>query len=186
MATWWGIAVAISASTAGYGHCQAILPSAQAIGLAESAGSGSVAVLVDPLVSTPAGASISGASNSNTEFLFNNEGAISPQAVMSYDTNFGAVPRVDFTNQTGWDSPVLFRNAQAAASSFTLFPVNTDGQFEIQQFGQGVLTALLNLDTEGHVDLNGNQGGGFLTAVGGRPTRRARSANRGSERMDSK
>jgi hypothetical protein len=85
------------------------------------------------LVSTPAGASISGASNSNTEFLFNNEGAISPQAVMSYDTNFGAVPRVDFTNQTGWDSPVLFRNAQAAASSFTLFPVNTDGQFEIQQ-----------------------------------------------------
>lgn len=162
-----GQVVVISATNAGYGHCQSAFPPAQVIGLAETSGSGSVTVLVDPLVSTPVAASITNASGSNTEFLFNNEGSISPQSVMSYDTTFGAVPRVDFTNQTGWDSPVLFRNAQAASNSFTVFPVNTDGQFEIQQYAYGILTALLNLDTDGHVFLYGNAGGGFATDIYG-------------------
>ena len=163
----FGQFVVISATNAGYGHCQSTLPPGQVIGLAETSGSGSVTVLVDPLVSAPTAASITNASDSNTEFLFNNEGSISPQSVMSYNTTFGSVPRVDFTNQTGWDSPVLFRNAQAASNSFTLFPVNTDGQFEIQQYAYGTLTALLNLDTDGHVFLYGNAGGGFATDING-------------------
>lgn len=163
----FGQVVVISATNAGYAHCQSTFPSAQVIGLAESGGSGSVTVLVDPLVSTPAGALITNASGSNTEFLFNGEGSISPQPVMTYDTTFGAVPRVDFTNHTGWDSPILFRNAQAPSGNFTIFPVNTDGQFEIQQYSSGSLAALLNLDTDGHVFLYGNAGGGFATDVFG-------------------
>jgi hypothetical protein len=163
----FGQFVAISATNAGYGHCQSNLPSAQVIGLAETSGSGSVTVLINPLVSTPAAASITNGSTSNTEFLFDSQGSVSPQSVMTYDTTFGPVPRVDFTNQAGWDSPVLFRNAQAPQNSFTVFPVNTDGQFEIQEFALGTLTALLNLDSDGHVFLYGNAGGGFATDIYG-------------------
>jgi hypothetical protein len=123
-------------------------------------------VLVDPLVST-SGPPVPGGSTTNAEFLFSNAGDISGQSVMSYDTTSGAVPRVDFTNQTGWDSPVFFRNAQAPSQNFTLFPVNTDGQFEIQQFASGTLSALLNLDTDGHVFLYGAAGGGFATDING-------------------
>lgn len=158
--------VGISASNSGYAHCASVAGPSQVIGLAETSGSGSVTVLVDPLVST-SGPPIPGGSTTNAEFLFSNAGDISGQGVMSYDTTSGPVPRVDFTNQTGWDSPVLFRNAQAPSQNYTLFPVNTDGQFEIQQFAQGTLSALLNLDTDGHVFLYGNAGGGFATDING-------------------
>ncbi len=71
-----------------------------------------------------------------------------------------------FTDQTGtWHAPMAMRNAAAPSGSVTEFTVNTDGQFEVQQFNNGVVSALLNLDTDGHVVLAGTQGGGIATDV---------------------
>lgn len=71
-----------------------------------------------------------------------------------------------FTAPGTWSAPVWFTNSSPQAQSNqagTEFLENTDGQFEIVTLQKGYTRALLNLDTDGHIDLYGANGGGIST-----------------------
>jgi hypothetical protein len=78
---------------------------------------------------------------------------------------------VTFTAPAGtWSAPVWFGSADPYAQQHhagTEFTENTDGQFEIVTLSEGLVTALLNLDTDGHIDLYGSNGGGIATDKSG-------------------
>jgi hypothetical protein len=77
---------------------------------------------------------------------------------------------VVFTAPGTWSAPVVFTNSNPLAQSVnaaTEFMENTDGQFEIVTFSNGQQKALLNLDTDGHIDLYGDSGGGISTDLKG-------------------
>jgi hypothetical protein len=67
-----------------------------------------------------------------------------------------------FTDNTGsWHAPLAIHNSSAASNSVTEFSVNTDNQFQIQNFGGGRISSFLNLDSEGSLSLYGVGGGGI-------------------------
>jgi hypothetical protein len=71
-----------------------------------------------------------------------------------------------FTAPGTWSAPVWFTNSNPIAQNNhagTEFLENTDGQFEIVTLQNGSTRALLNLDTDGHIDLYGANGGGIAT-----------------------
>ena len=77
---------------------------------------------------------------------------------------------VVFTAPGTWSAPVIFTNSNPLAQSVsaaTEFLENTDGQFEIATFSNGQQKSLLNLDTDGHVALFGDSGGGISTDLKG-------------------
>ena len=79
--------------------------------------------------------------------------------IMSYQMNNQWVL---FTDQTGtWHAPLAIHNSAAPANSVTEFTVNTDNQFEIQNFNQGNLASYLDLDTDGSAALYAVGGGGI-------------------------
>ena len=99
-----------------------------------------------------------------TIFAVSVQGQVNPWGgIMTYDTRNQWILFTDQTNT--WHAPLAMRNASAPSNTVTEFTVNTDGQFEIQQFQLGTVSALLNLDTDGHVILAGSQGGGIATDV---------------------
>jgi hypothetical protein len=66
-----------------------------------------------------------------------------------------------FTDNTGtWHAPVAMHNGSAPSDSITEFTVNTDNQFQIQNYNLGRLASFLDLDTDGSAALYGAQGGG--------------------------
>lgn len=96
--------------------------------------------------------------------------ACSPEAtgaqssVMQWNATLNAMV---FTAPSGtWSAPVWFTNGSPQAqqsNAGTEMVENTDGQFEIATLANGQLQSLLNLDTDGHVDLYGANGGGIST-----------------------
>ena len=82
-----------------------------------------------------------------------------------------ALNAVTFTAPAGtWSAPVWFTNASSEAQQSqagTEFLENTDGQFEILTVANGQTKSLLNLDTDGHIDLYGANGGGISTDLAG-------------------
>lgn len=69
---------------------------------------------------------------------------------------------MEFTDQTGtWHAPLAIHNSAAPSNSVTEFTVNTDNQFEIQNFNKGNIASVLDLDTDGSVALYGTAGGGI-------------------------
>jgi len=77
-----------------------------------------------------------------------------------------ALNAVTFTAGPTWSAPVWFSSSGAAAQqnqAGTEFLENTDGQFEIVTLSNSQTQAVLNLDTDGHIDLFGANGGGIST-----------------------
>lgn len=89
-------------------------------------------------------------------------------SIMQWNSTLNAVT---FTAPAGtWSAPLWFTNASAEAQQTqagTEFLENTDGQFEILTVANGQSKALLNLDTDGHIDLYGGNGGGISTDLAG-------------------
>ena len=80
------------------------------------------------------------------------------------------------TNSTGgifgqWLAVQYYANAASFPDVVSAFTVNQDGQFEMQTLKnckvQCVVSTLLNLDMDGHVDLWGSAGGGLSTNIRG-------------------
>lgn len=92
----------------------------------------------------------------------------STSPVLQWNESLNAVT---FTAPSGtWSAPVWFTNASPEAQRIhagTAFLENTDGQFEIATLTNGNVQALLNLDTDGHIDLYGSNGGGISTDASG-------------------
>lgn len=77
-----------------------------------------------------------------------------------------ALNAVTFTAPPTWSAPVWFTSSGPEAQqnhAGTQFLENTDGQFEIVTLSNGQTQSVLNLDTDGHVDLYGANGGGIST-----------------------
>lgn len=91
-----------------------------------------------------------------------------PNPLLQWNTNLNAVT---FVAPAGTQSAVAwFGSADPYAQqrhAGTEFMENTDGQFEIATVTDGFIAALLNLDTDGHIDLYGANGGGISTDQAG-------------------
>lgn len=124
-----------------------------------------------PLVSAvkcPVGQSVNQINPDGTTVCVS-ESPAGQSSVMQYNPTINAMV---FTAPAGtWSAPVFFTNASPQAQqlgSVTEFTENTDGQFEIVTYANGQLQSLLNLDTDGHIDLFGSNGGGISTDQKGR------------------
>jgi hypothetical protein len=81
-----------------------------------------------------------------------------------------ALDAVTFTAPGTWSAPMWFTNSNPIAQqnqAGTEVLENTDGQFEMVTFSNGQVKSLLNLDTDGHIDLYGETGGGIATDQSG-------------------
>ena len=99
-----------------------------------------------------------------------------PLAITAVSGNTASWASSTCTNSTGgifgqWLAVQYYANAASFPDVVSAFTVNQDGQFEMQTLknckAQCVVSTLLNLDMDGHVDLWGSAGGGLSTNIQG-------------------
>jgi hypothetical protein len=115
-----------------------------------------------------------------------------PSTITAVSGNTASWPSVSCTSSTGgifgqWLAVQYYANAASYPDVVSAFTVNQDGQFEMQTLknckAQCVVSTLLNLDMDGHVDLWGSAGGGLSTNTQGDTCLAATSGGCGNIRI---
>ena len=115
-----------------------------------------------------------------------------PSAISWVNGNTASWASTTCTASTGgifgqWLAVQYYANAAAYPDVVSAFTVNQDGQFEMQTLknckAQCVVSTLLNLDMDGHVDLWGSAGGGLSTNTQGDTCLAATSGGCGNIRI---
>jgi len=115
-----------------------------------------------------------------------------PSTITSVGGNSASWPSATCTASTGgifgqWLAVQYYANAASYPNVVSAFTVNQDGQFEMQTLKncstQCVVSTLLNLDMDGHVDLWGSAGGGLSTNIQGDTCLAATSGGCGNIRI---
>lgn len=115
-----------------------------------------------------------------------------PSTISSVSGNTASWASTTCTASTGgifgqWLAVQYYANAASYPDVVSAFTVNQDGQFEMQTLKncktQCVVSTLLNLDMDGHVDLWGSAGGGLSTNIQGDTCLAATSGGCGNIRI---